>query len=506
MARGKLLFKASALKSANMLISIAIAFVMMPFVISSLGNKWYGIWVLLGTLIAYYEMLDLGMSNAVQRFLAVAVGKNDHSETEATLSSSLCVFLLIAALVLLLSLMAVVLTPHFVADQTIVNEVRLAVFIMGINAALSFPAYCYSGIITANLRYDILSLAHLLKMLARNFLMYLALSDGAGIVELALITFLVLQVANLIVIRIGRGMLPSFRFSLAAVSRPRIRDLFSYSSYVFVRTVADSSRIQIGSFIIAAFLSISVLVYFNIAARLSDYALKVIKNGFGVSFGLFARYHGEGNVERMRDVATMLSKWAMVLAALVSGGMIIMGHAFISIWMGPAYVDAYPPLVLFALAVVCLGYALPGVNLLMVTGQQRKVALLAVFELVLNTVIAVSTVAFLGTMGVALGVAVAALISGVFIQNWMLSAALGLNYRVLIQQFFGLLTVLGLLQLPLGWYVQTNQPGSYTELLLVAVVYYLPLMYLIYLVVLKAEDRTELESIVPALRFVPIWR
>ncbi|MDH3360559.1 MAG: hypothetical protein OEL55_06775, partial [Desulfobulbaceae bacterium] len=50
-----------------MVIQILIGFFLTPFVISHLGQSGYGIWVLIGSFIGYYGLLNLGVGAAVTR-------------------------------------------------------------------------------------------------------------------------------------------------------------------------------------------------------------------------------------------------------------------------------------------------------------------------------------------------------------------------------------------------------------------------------------------------------
>jgi len=39
------------------------------FIIHSIGDRWYGLWVIVGTLMGYYGLLDFGLASASQRFI-----------------------------------------------------------------------------------------------------------------------------------------------------------------------------------------------------------------------------------------------------------------------------------------------------------------------------------------------------------------------------------------------------------------------------------------------------
>ena len=67
----------SMLGVANHFATIIIALFLMPFVVYSLGDRIYGFWTLASAFIGYYGLLDLGLSSAIGRFIAGAIGAGD---------------------------------------------------------------------------------------------------------------------------------------------------------------------------------------------------------------------------------------------------------------------------------------------------------------------------------------------------------------------------------------------------------------------------------------------
>ena len=52
-----------------LLVNISAALILLPFLIDRLGDEWYGAWVLIGTILGYFTILDFGMFAASQRFI-----------------------------------------------------------------------------------------------------------------------------------------------------------------------------------------------------------------------------------------------------------------------------------------------------------------------------------------------------------------------------------------------------------------------------------------------------
>src|SRR5699024_6082252 len=124
MSKAQLLFRGAGLRFLTILVSITSSFFLAPFVIHSLGDRWYGLWVLIGSFIGSYGLLDLGISSATQRYIAYAIPRNDPNELNTIIAASLTLFSFIAVIVLLVTLGIVALAPFFTHDPESVAVFR----------------------------------------------------------------------------------------------------------------------------------------------------------------------------------------------------------------------------------------------------------------------------------------------------------------------------------------------------------------------------------------------
>ena len=54
----------------NILVTNVVGLLLTPFIIKSLGDSEYGLYTLVGSFIAYFSLMDLGLNNTVIRFVA----------------------------------------------------------------------------------------------------------------------------------------------------------------------------------------------------------------------------------------------------------------------------------------------------------------------------------------------------------------------------------------------------------------------------------------------------
>lgn len=62
MKRHAPILRGSVLSVVSMALMTLLGFFLMPFVVHRLGDRVYGYWALVGTVLGYYDILDLGIS------------------------------------------------------------------------------------------------------------------------------------------------------------------------------------------------------------------------------------------------------------------------------------------------------------------------------------------------------------------------------------------------------------------------------------------------------------
>lgn len=164
MPAARQLTSASAFRVLSFFVTTAVSLLMMPFIVHTLGDRIYGLWALVATLLGYYGLFDFGLTPAVCQHIAVALGRHDREACNGVVAASLRFFLAVAALVLLLSGVVAACASLFArsaADAALFSQIIL---ILGVSTALTFPSRVFTGFLIANLRYDLMVGAELVPL------------------------------------------------------------------------------------------------------------------------------------------------------------------------------------------------------------------------------------------------------------------------------------------------------------------------------------------------------
>jgi O-antigen/teichoic acid export membrane protein len=415
MSTANLLFKSSVARTALTVVSTIVGFFMVPFVVGKLGDKWYGIWTILGSFMGYYYLVDFGLATAVTRFVTQHIARKEDRGANEIINTSLVIYSVMALVICAITAGVALLARTFISDAVELHVVKLVILVMGFNLAAEFPFKAFSGIIGAYVRYDLLTYSHFGTLLLSTGLTVIFLKAGYGIITLSLIGFVCSQISNVLYYGVARHLFSEMRFGGQYFKPERIRELFGYSVWSFVIQLGDQLRFRIDSLVIAWMMTASDVTHYYIGASLATYYLALIFRATNILTPVFTKYYAENKFDEIRAKMMFLTKISTILSVFGGGLIILVGKAFISRWMGNKYLDAYPVLVALMIAMIAEAIHNPSNNVLYAISRHRYLALVNIVEGVVNFGLSLLLVRYWGILGVALGTTIPLVVSRVFI-------------------------------------------------------------------------------------------
>src|SRR5215831_2659855 len=80
-------------------VSVAIGFFLTPAMLRYLGEKRFGIWTLVSSLVGYYGLLDFGVGSAVFRYVPLFHGQGNHHKVSAVISTSMAFYTILSLVI-----------------------------------------------------------------------------------------------------------------------------------------------------------------------------------------------------------------------------------------------------------------------------------------------------------------------------------------------------------------------------------------------------------------------
>ncbi len=483
------LAKSSAYSTMNFFIQIVVVFFLMPFVVHSLGERMYGFWTLIATFIGYYGLLDFGLSVAVNRHIATAIGSEDTKKCNKIFCTAFFIYTLIGVAALLISIVLYFLAPFIVknpADSALFANVML---ILGLNFLFEFPMKTYNGILAAQLRHDIIALISIISLAIRTSLIVLILHYDYNILALTLVTVLSGVPGKILSVYYTKKEIPGLRLRFRFFNNGIAKRLFSFSSYTFLAKITEQFRFNIGFMVIMFYISLTAVTHYKIACTLVIYFYTLVTTMLGVFFPLFSQQFGAENHKGLNKSFFFSTKLAICITGFIGFGLIGWGHPFIEVWMGQQYVEAYPSLVYLTLAAMIHLTQAASPALLIATAHHKVYAIYCFFEILVSVLLSILLVQFYGFTGVAIATLISVAITRIVLQPVYVCRVLEiplLHYVTKVGQTFFSVSVALLIPLLITVYFVKPNYGS---LLTVGFLAFLSYALVIWLMAISSDEK-----------------
>jgi len=389
-------------------VNIVLGIILMPFTIRHLGTAEYGLWMLVASVTYYFQLLDLGYGTGVVRHVAEADARHDTALANQILSTFTVVYAgigVVAGLVIGATILwAIPRFPNLRPEQVARGQILLA--LMGLRIAIGFPMTVFGAATTARQRFALNNSVAIAAALVNGAVTYLVLAAGYGLLTLVSATTAIALCSYGAYAWTARRAFPELRIRLGLFSRKLVRDVTTFSVYLFIIDIALQVGFNLDNVIIAAVLGTSPVAVYAIALRLADMQRQLCNQFNGLLFPIVVRFDASGRNDALRSMLIDGTRIALTLVVGVTVCVVGFASPLIARWMGPGFEGSIAALYALALAGVVLVGQGPLGNVLLGTGRHRLVAFSALGEASANLILSLLLVRRFGILGVAMGTAI----------------------------------------------------------------------------------------------------
>jgi len=402
------LLTGTAAKYALLVINIAIGVWMMPFTVGHLGKSDYGLWMLVVSMTYYFQLLDLGYGNGLVRQIAAADSAGDEQAVNQVASTFVVIYAAIGALALgLVGLLAVTLIPRFPnLTPSQVATAQWVLLVMGVRIAVGFPMTVFGAVTTARQRFALNTSIAIVVSLVSAGVTYLVLSGNHGLRVLVPATTAVSLLSYVAYARAARLAFPGLRLSRSLFSRRHLREVTSFSVYLFLIDIAVQLGFNLDNVVLGAYLGTSAVAVYAVASRLADYQRQLCNQFNGLLFPVVVGFGARADLPRLRATLLDGTRLAFGLVLGVTISLVAFAEPLVLFWMGADFRESLPALYALAVAGLVLVAQGPLGNILLGTGRHRLVAAAALSEALINVALSLVFVRWWGVTGVAVGTAI----------------------------------------------------------------------------------------------------
>lgn len=327
--------------------------------VRTLGAERFGGWSLLGVVLAYGTLLDIGLGTSLVRRAATEHRRGDLRALGSALGATLAA----TALQGVLGAIAVAAAAHPLGKLLNVPsawqaEFATALRVMALGVGLSVPGAALAAVPTALQRLDRLVLVEATVTLATSLAQIGGALAGGGLVTLALITAggrLASLVARAVLVR---QLLPGLRVRID-LRYPFWSDLGRFGALKAVQQIASQLILHLDRFLVAVLVSVPAVAFYTVALELAQ-KLLVVQGNVSTAFYPAACAAAERDRSRLPALYERTSRVVALGTFPLAGLLVIFAEPVLRAWVGPEFAERSAGL-LRVLAVAYAGMALTAI-------------------------------------------------------------------------------------------------------------------------------------------------
>ncbi|RKL66428.1 hypothetical protein CR203_16180 [Salipaludibacillus neizhouensis] len=388
-----------------------------PFLINSLGQSEYGIYALMGAMIASFTLMDFGFGNAITRYVSQYRFEGRKDKESNLIGMSILIYLVIAALALLLGIVLYYFIEDIYSSGLTTNELNIAkaIFIIAIlNLSVSFFIGALNAYIQAYEKFTIINLFNFVRLIIRIAVLYTLLSLGYKSIAVVIVDTILNLVTGIAYVVYSKFKL-NLKISFDKMDRKLLKEISGYSFFVFLSNLADMFYWRVCLLILGAISGSTSVAVFAIGLTLASYYQYI--SGI-INSKLFPRItQMVSSGVNGKDLTLFIVRTARIQVTLLGGILIafqLYGSEFIYLWIGNDYSQAASIGLILMAAMIINAVLYPCVMILRAKKNDGSRTILQLALMIVGLILGLFLFQWLGVIGIALGLTIA-----IILLNWI---------------------------------------------------------------------------------------
>lgn len=312
-----------------------ITIVTTPVIIHYLGIRDFGILALTSVFAGFVGLLDFGMAPTLLKFVAEYVTTKEYGRVGKVIGASLLFYLSVASIGAVAAFLTAefLLTPLFHINQEEISAARFAFFAAGFNLFFGMILNPLSSLPASVQRFDLTASLMTLLQVVGAVLMIGVLILGWGLRGAAAVSAVTPALGVVMFAIVGAKVVPGFRL-VPSVDLSTLRQMFSFSSYAFLSSIAGVILFQIDKVLLASLGNLAAVTFYtvpsNVARRIHGSVSSLTAIVLPVSSGLFAL----DDKTRIHALYVRATRFVLLFIISISIPLIVLAEPIFRYWLG----------------------------------------------------------------------------------------------------------------------------------------------------------------------------
>jgi len=391
------------LSYVNMGLQAIIGFIYIPMLLAFLTKEQYGLYQLVGSMIAYVAVMDFGLANTTVRYYSRLRALKDISGQENLLATMLRLYMGIAvAIIVVGTILLYALLPFYTKtlSATDLFTAKYVYWIMIFNLAVTIPGHIFLAIIQAHEQYIFLRCASLLNIILQPCLVFFVLHFKASIVMLAVVQTLCnlsLFMANVYYVIFKLKV----HFHLHKWEKKFVKEILFFSFFIFLNAIMDQIYWKTGQLILGAIVGTVMVAIYSVTVQLCMTYMEFSANISSVFLPKLSALATQENMEETNAIFLKVGRLQFYIVMLIFWGFLLFGRQFIHLWLGDSFISVYYYTVILMAALIIPLVQNTGILILQAKNKHAFRAIVFMVIAILNVCISIPLAKQYGAMACA---------------------------------------------------------------------------------------------------------
>ncbi|MBW1779232.1 MAG: oligosaccharide flippase family protein [Deltaproteobacteria bacterium] len=377
--------------------------VLIPFIIKTLGTDAFGLWSLIWSFLAFFELADMGFGASVVKYVADARGRQDMARQQAIVCTLFWIY--VALGIIVMGGVAVsLLFFNRVFDIPVAQaaSARWVLMIIGVRSALYMPLGMFRGVLVGHQKMKVTNGYKVLGSIAYFVSVLLVLTHIPDLRVLAGLNALMGVLPMFAMLVHVTITLPDLSLHPRHFDRSLVRELSSFSVYFSLIQIAGLIATRVDAIVIKLFMPLQMVAVYAIGMRLSTKAEQFCYHLIKALTPVVAELHGGNDQQNIRAVWYRGSKLTIACSTPLLLGLALLAEPLIIMWTSPEFTLSVPVCQWLTAAVMIAVIHGNTENVLSMGGEQRFLAFSTLGCQALNLGLSLLLIHVYGITGVAM--------------------------------------------------------------------------------------------------------
>lgn len=481
------------LSYVNILAGLAVGLGYTPVMIRLLGQSEFGLYSLIGSLVAYLSVLDMGLGNTIVRYVSKNRAVGDKKSKSELNGLFLTVYSVIGLITLIVgSILYFNIENMFGSTLSLdqIERAKIMMILLIFNIAISFPLSVFASLMQAYERFVFLRVFNIISVLLKPVIALPFLFMGYGAVSLV-VTATIVNIVCLLTNVYYCFKYLDIHFSKGHFEKAFLYEISGYAFFIFLNAIMDKIYWGTGQFILGMVSGTIQVAIYAIAMQFMNMYMQFSNAISGVLLPKVTMMVANGATKiELTNLMIKIGRLQYIIIGYILVMFFLIGKEFIYLWAGENYLSAYPMILILMIGLLIALVQNAGIAILQAMNLNCYRMTAYTIVAVINIFTSVILAKMYGGLGCAISTAVALLISTGLIMNRYYHKRIGIDIPLFWKNIIHMMpSAFILIVLVEAFQINVSLEYSWLYFAIKVVIYTLIYMLLMYFIGMNGYEK-----------------